>query len=397
MTNIDRPNLSFSPAVQPGRRILERVSSSVETRLRTVAKSRPFVLYTAVMALMLGVYFFVIAAPLYVSSTSFSIRGREQAPAAAAGLIAMVGGGGGGSGMETAEVNQYVMSYEMLEKLDQRFHLRELYSRPRLDFARHMSPTASREQFLAFYRRMVKVRTDHDTSIVTLEVSSFDPKSAQMIAQGIMDISATYIDSLSDTVRRDSLKASEKELQKAENAVRDSRLAMTRYRTASGMVDPTSTAMATSGDIIGLQQQINSARAEMASLMTYNTANSPQVRQLQARIGALQGQVEAAKTRIVTGGRDPSLAQRLYEYEGLMVANEYAEKQLLAALTGFDSARAMATQRERFVVRVVSPHLPDRPTQPKRLLSFLESLLVALAAYGVIALTIAGIRDHQGI
>ncbi len=49
------------------------------------------------------------------------------------------------------------------------------------------------------------------------------------------------------------------------------------------------------------------------------------------------------------------------------------------------------------MVKVVAPHLPDRPSRPHRLLSFLESLIVAIAAYGVIALAVAGVRDHQGI
>ncbi len=394
MTNIDRPNLTFG--AQPGRRLLERVSATVETRVKTVAASRPFVLFVSLAVVLLGLYYFVIAAPLYVSTTSFSIRGREPTPMIAGGLLSMVGGSTN-TGMETAEVNQYIMSYDMVEKLDQRFHLRELYSHPRLDFARHMSPSASREDFLGFYRKLVKVRTDHDTNIVNIEVSSFDPKSAQQIAQAILEFSGNYVEGLSQTVRRDSLKASEQELHNAEAAVRDSRLAMTRFRTSSGMVDPVTTAAGTSGNMMSLQNQIQQAKAEMASLMTFSTPNSPQIQQLNARVAALEGQVAQARSRISEGGRDPSLAQRLYDYEGLLVANEYAEKQLLAALSAYDTARAMAGQRERYLVPVIGPHLPDRPSQPHRLLEFLESLVVLVAGYGVIALGVAGVRDHHGI
>ncbi len=80
-----------------------------------------------------------------------------------------------------------------------------------------------------------------------------------------------------------------------------------------------------------------------------------------------------------------------------MVKSEYAEKALVAALSSYDQARATASQRERFLVRIIPPHVPDRPTLPNRMLSFIEALLVAAAAYGIIALIVAGVRDHQGI
>ncbi len=138
-------------------------------------------------------------------------------------------------------------------------------------------------------------------------------------------------------------------------------------------------------------------RAELATMLTVNTPNSPQARQLQARIGALEGQIAETQKKVADTSRSDNLAKRLYDYEGLLVANEYAEKQLVAALGAYDNALAVASQRERFLVRIVNPNLPDRPTQPKRLLSFIEALLVVVAAYGIIALAVAGVRDHQGI
>ena len=57
----------------------------------------------------------------------------------------------------------------------------------------------------------------------------------------------------------------------------------------------------------------------------------------------------------------------------------------------------LASQRERFLVRAVNPNYPDSPTLPKRILRFFEVLAVAVALYAIVALSIAGVRDHQGI
>jgi capsule polysaccharide export protein KpsE/RkpR len=41
--------------------------------------------------------------------------------------------------------------------------------------------------------------------------------------------------------------------------------------------------------------------------------------------------------------------------------------------------------------------VPDEAALPDRLVDFFEAMIIAIAAYGILALSIAGIRDHQGI
>ena len=401
MANLSKPNLGFSP--NRGRAALDKLSEEMVFRARQLTASRPFVAFALVAAVVLGVYFFLISAPIYVSQSSFTIRGRDQ-PSAAAGLLGALGGlggggggGGGGDASETAELKQYTQSEEMLEKLDRQFDLRGLYSKPRLDLVHWMPRNASKGRFLNFYRKMIQVRVEPQSDIFTVEVHSFDPVSAQKIASAILDMSADYLDGLSAIVRAETLRASEKDLKDAEETVRAYRLRMTQYRTQTGMLDPVTTAAARNGSMIGLQEAVRSARADLASLETYNTEHSPQVIQLKAKIAVLQQQIAEAQNELATPSRSDTMADKLLQYEGLMVTNDYNEKQLVAALSSYDSAKSLASQRERFLVKITSPNLPDRPALPHRLLSFIESLIVIVAAYGIIALAIAGVRDHQGI
>jgi BexC/CtrB/KpsE family polysaccharide export inner-membrane protein len=229
-----------------------------------------------------------------------------------------------------------------------------------------------------------------------VEVRSFDSKSAHDIAQAILDYTAEYVDHLSHSIRSDTLRAANQELAQAETSVKASRLAMTQYRTSTGLLDPVAIASAQTGQITALQQQIMQARATMASMATYSTPNAPQLQQNQALINSLQAQINGLQGKL-TANKSGAMAQRLYEYEGLSATNDYAEKRLGAALQSYDAARALADQRERFLVRVTEPNLPDEPALPDRGLDFVEAMLIALAAYGILALSIAGIRDHQGI
>lgn len=377
-----------------GRRAPNLFLRDTQSRLKQIGTSRPFLAFTAVVGFVLFIYFFLIAAPIYVSEADFTIRGREQTSQTS--IISSITGVTTPALTETAEVESYIESQQMLNRLNKRFDLRRLYSRPRLDLLNWMPRNASDEDFLDFYNRMVKVKIDHETYLVTIEARAFDDKSAHDINQAILDYTAEYVDHLSRNIRNDTLKAANQELAQAETSVKASRLAMTQYRTSTGLLDPVSMASAQTGQITMLQQQIMQARATMASMATYSTPNAPAMQQNQALINSLQAQINALQTKL-TANKSGAMAQRLYEYEGLAATNDYAEKRLAAALQAYDGARVLADQRERFLVRVTEPNLPDEPALPNRWLDFFEAMIIAIAAYGILALSIAGIRDHQGI
>lgn len=364
------------------------------SRLKNLGTSRPFLAYVVVAAVVLGAYLFLIATPLYVSETTFTVRGREQTSQPS--ILSSITGTGTTALTETSEVENYIESQQMMKKLDAKFNLRRLYSQPRLDLLNWMPKDASDEDFQDFYNKMVRVKIDHDTYLMTVEVRSFDPKTAHDIAQAVLALSAEYVDHLSQSIRADTLKAANTELNSAETQVKASRLAMTRYRTSTGLLDPVAVASAQTGQITALQQQILATKATMASLATYSTPNAPVMQQNQALVNSLEAQIKQLQTKL-TANNNGAMAQRLYEYEGLAVANDYAEKRLVAALGAYDAARSLADQRERFLVRVTEPNEPDDPALPERFLDFFEAMIIAIAAYGILALSIAGIRDHQGI
>jgi capsular polysaccharide transport system permease protein len=400
MTNIITPKLGVDPKINR-RAAVDQMAKEAASQLKLISTSRPFVAFVIISGLVLALYYFIMAAPLYVSQTSFQVRGREGggggAAAAAMGLLGAIGGGGGSPSTDMSAIEKYDQSYDMAQKLDQRFHLREIYSRPRLDFLYWMPRNASREDFLSFYRKMVKIRTDPDAGTITVDVRAFDPVLAQQMAQAITEISADYINGLSAAVRRDTVRSSEQELVKAEEGARQARLAMTAYQTSTGSIDPLTAAASTSSGMAGMQQQILQARTEMAALLSVNTPNSAPVMQVRARIAGLEQQIVAEQKRIADTAARDNITQRLREFEGLQITSEYAEKQLVAALTAYDAAKSLASERERFIVPVIAPNLPQTATEPHRFASFFEALFVLVAVYGVVALAIAGIRDHQGI
>lgn len=135
-------------------------------------------------------------------------------------------------------------------------------------------------------------------------------------------------------------------------------------------------------------------RAELAALMTYSQPSAPAVRQLQARLAAINTQIASLRAQ---QSNSAPLSRQVTDFETLQLERANAEKTLTLAQTAFDQARATAEQREKYVVSIVSPNRPEAPTYPNRVLELITVLIFAMAGYALVSLSIAAIRDHRGV
>jgi capsular polysaccharide transport system permease protein len=350
--------------------------------------------YTTVIALLAAVYCFLIAEPLYVSDAVFGVRGRG--PGNDVTSTVLTGIVGASSISETAAVVEYIRSFDMLHSLDERHHLRELYSGGGVDPQTRLWPWSGDDAFLQLYRGMVEVVLRREDAIITVHVRSFDADSARAIAQSILELTEAFVNNMSARIRTETVSDAERAVNDARESVKDLRLKLTSFRDLSGELDPRATGASKLEAIAVLQQQAAELRTELAAKLLVSRETTPEIKGLKARLTSVENEIEAAKATL-TGGERENLAATLESYEALVIDREYAEQRLIAATTLLDRARALAQERDRFVIRIVTPRLPDEATEPYRVINFFTIMLVALTAYGIVALAVAGIRDHRGI
>jgi len=355
------------------------------------AARRPFVAYMLAVSILAGLYYGVVATPQYVSETRFAIRSRDVV--ASTGILANLMGAPTNLGDITA-VADYIRSPEMAATLDRRHGLRRLYSQPRIDPFQTISPNASDEAYLAFYKRHVIVKLDREASTVIVQVKSFTPQSAQVTARSVLELTEGFVNDLSRSMRADTLASATSELEKARSQAEEARLAVANFRGSRSDLDPAASGALLVGGMGELAAAAAQVRGEIASLLTYSRPDAPAVRQLRARLAAINADMAALRSQ---QGPAAGLPQEVTNYETLQVERTSAEKKLATAEAAFDQARATAEQREKFVARIVSPNLPDTPTSPRRWLEFLTAIVFAVAGYVLAALTVAAVRDHRGI
>ena len=355
-----------------------------------------FVVVVVLPTLVASLYFFLFAAPLYVSEARFVVRSHNQAPPAALGsVLASVGVSLGEGETDAFEVHEYMNSRDAVTDLIRAHNLRARLARPEGDFiARFPRPWdgGSFEALYKGYQRFVTVGYDSQTGISTLRVEGFRPTDARDIANALLDGGEVLVNRLNDRAMSDAVSQAQRQLMEAEARSAQAQAQLTAFRNRERLIDPDRSSLA-SLDLVGkLETQLATMRAERAGLAA-SAPESPQLPVLDRRIAAFGAQLEAERSR--TAGEADSLAPKVGEYERLILDRDIGVKFLETSVATLESARLDARRKQLYLERVVAPNLPDKAERPRRLLSVFTVLVSSLVAFAIISLVAAGFREHR--
>jgi BexC/CtrB/KpsE family polysaccharide export inner-membrane protein len=343
-------------------------------------------------------YYFVIAAPLYVVEAKYvaSIKNSTQSASGLNSILSTVGAAGGDLSQVTAyEVKDYMTSRGAVEDFVQHAGLAQIMRRPPGDFLyRYPRPFSSEnmEGLYSAFGRFATVQYNLQTGISTLTVRAFRPQDAQRLAQAMLDRSEAWVASLNARALSDQVAQSQRQVDDAVAAVAKAQAALTLYRNGQRMIDPDKSATADLELLSHLEAQIDALKAQRAAVASA-APQSPQIPLLDKQIAAFQGQID--NERASQAGAANSLAPKVAQYQKLVLDSDMAAKGLESAVAGLESAHMDARRQQVFLQRVVSPTRPDRPEEPHRLKMVLLIMVSSLLAYAIIALVISALREHR--
>ena len=390
MMTVDRP---------PGLHGETEAAYGTAPRQGTTDRSRNipwiFLLVVVLPTALAAFYYLVIASPLYVSEARFVVRARgAPQPAALGSLLSSVGVAVGSAQTDAFEVQAYMVSRDAVAELARTRDLRAVVSRPGSDFLmRFPRPFEGRsfETLFRNYQRFVTVGYDSQTGISKLTVRAFRAGDAHTLADSLLDGGEALVNRLNDRAMSDAVSQAERQVVESEARAAQAQTTLTAFRNRERLIDPNRSSLA-GLDLIGkLETQLATMRAERAGLAAA-APESPQLPVLDRRIAAFEAQYEAERSR--TAGETDSLAPKVGEYEQLMLQRDLSVKLLEISVANLESAKVEARRKQLYLERVVSPNLPDKAEEPRRLRMILTVLVSSLVAYGVISLFSAGLREH---
>jgi capsular polysaccharide transport system permease protein len=379
----ERPQVSATKAHAKGVR-----------RQRSRRLARRLGLFVALPTLLAALYYARWASPQYESYAIFTVQSSELRPALGMdGFLAGLASGGGG-GHDALAVRDYVLSRDMLARLDKAQGFIAHYKNPQHDFISRLAGDASFEEAFEYFGHKVYADYDQLSGSVTIRVRAFSAERSAAISAAILAYSEEMVNKLSERERRDRTGYAEAEVKKAEERLTVARKAIVSLQQQHADFNPLQTATAAMTIRTQLEGELAKARAEMMQLKSFMNADAPQVQAAGEKVKALSAQVAGESRRLVDPSKPGGLNTSFADFEAAMVEKEFAQKAYESSMATLEMARADADRQHRYVAVIATPSKPDESTYPHRLRSVLAAFVVSFLLWGVVSLMSAAVREH---
>lgn len=378
--------------------LLGRAQSQPEPAAKkfSIRSYLPFALVVGAPTLVVAIYYLGIASPRYVSEAKFLVRSASQEQPSSLG-VALQGVGLSNNATDAFSVHEYIKSRDAVRDLEKKLPLAEILSAAGADpLSRYprVGQSPSSESLYKSFQRFLTVGYNTSSGISTLRVEAFTPQDAKRVAESLLDGGEDLVNALNERSTARAVTDAETNLVEAEARLTNIQTRLQNYRNREGIIDPIVSATEGSALIGELLANISNLRAERAQLAS-QAPQSPQLSILDARLAAYERQIESERRKLA-GGQD-SLASKISGYEALALEREMADKALATASLGLDAARVEARQQKLYLVRVVNPGLPDKPSLPNRWAAILAVLISTMLIYSIGWLIWAGLREHRQV
>lgn len=367
--------------------------------IKTKRRNRLLQLWIIVVPMVLAiVYYVALAVDRYASNAQIVVVDSAGTAAMAqqnAGAAILATNARQISKVETIFLYEYLTSPDMLAQLEKRLNWHEHFAEQFSDPFYWVGKRASKEDLLKYYERLVTVHIDEMTGLISVEVQGLSPEFAHKTLSVILEESQKFINDVSRQIANNQVRFAEEELAKAHSDYERKREELVEFQSKNSLLDAEATAKSQAGIIAGLETMLATERANLKSLLATLNPSSPQVRQQKNKISALEKQLSAEKSHLVSSSQGGHLNVVAAAYRKLTVDAEIAEEAYRLSVSALQNAKIEANKNIHSLVTVVQPNLPEDPTYPHKIYNLLTLFVVLLLIYGIVRFVIASIEDHR--
>lgn len=353
-----------------------------------------FLLTVVVPTTLAILYYGFLASDVYVSESRFVVRSPEKPASSGLGMILSTAGFAN-AGDETQAAKFYISSRDALAAINRNGEVARSYAAPSISIFDRFDPLGkggSFEDLHKYFSSKVGADFDSGSSITTLSVRAFNPSDAQRFNRELLDQSEALVNRLNQRGRKDLKDYAETEVAEAQQMAGEAAANLAAYRNSTGVLDPAQQATVQLQMISKLQDNLITARNQLAQLQA-SVPDNPQIPSLRTQIAALTAEIARGMGQVA--GDRSSLSAKAARYERLVLNNDMASKRLAAAMTSLQEARSEALHQQAYVERIAQPNLPDKALEPRRMRGIFAALALGLISWGVLSMLLAGVREHR--
>lgn len=345
--------------------------------------------------LLIAIYWGLVASDRHVSEARVIIQRTDLAGSQTMDFSSLLTGAGGINRADQLLLRDYLLSVDMLDKLDAKLNLRAHYSDRRHDLLSRMwSADVPREWFHKHYLSRVSVEFDDYAGVLVIRAQGYDPGTAHRIAAMLVQEGERTMNAMAHELAREQVSFIERQVSDMAARFQEARRQVLAYQNMKGLASPQATAENLAGVINRLETQRTELQARRTALLSYLAPQAPGIVELDIQLGALQKQIAQEQARLAAPKGD-ALNSTVEEYQRLEMAATFAQDIYKTALVALEKGRVEAQRTIKKVTVLQEATLPEYPLQPARLYNIAVFTLLTLLAAGIIHLLAAIIREHK--
>ncbi len=348
-----------------------------------------------IICILSTIYWLAIASDRYVSTAQIIIQRTDLSSGQSFNFSSLLGASSGANRSEQLLMREYLLSIDILKKLDKALHIRAHYSDPRWDrLSRLQQKDTSIEEFHQYYLSRVSIELDEYSGLLVIQSQAFDPQTAQAITNFLVHEGEIHMNQLAHDLAQNQVSFLETQVTEMYQQAQQARQAVLDFQNEKGLISPEATAENISAIIGSLQGQKAELETERQALEAYLVPSHPNVAKITQQIAAIDKQIEQEQAKL-TAPDGNTLNLTVEEFQRLQLQAGFAQDIYKSALLALEKGRVEATRTIQKVSIIQTPTLPEYPLEPRRLYNATVFILLTFMLAGVIQLLIAIVKDHK--
>lgn len=366
----------------------------VKNRFLSIAVFGWAVRFILIAALLTATYWAVIASDRYVSEANVIIQRTDLVSAPAFDISTLVTGVGGANHPDQMLLREYLLSVDMLQKLDAALDLRSHYSDWHRDpISRMWFKDASMEWFHRHYLSRISVEFDDYAGVLRIKAQAYDPKMAQKIATMLVQEGERYMNQIGHELAQAQVEFVTTQLSLAQDRLMQASHAVLDFQNRKGLVSPQAAAESINAIIAKLEAQRTEVQTQLASLPATLVPNHPNIVMLKQTLDAVERQIAQERAKLASPS-GKTLNYTVEEFQRLQMQANFAQDIYKTAVTALEKGRMDATRILKKVSVLQAPTLPEYPKEPGRIYNTVVTLLFAAMLAGIVKLLESIVLDH---
>lgn len=364
----------------------------MQVKIRRFVKKSPHWALAFLAIFLVSFYWFVIAQERYVSRATVVLESPQVATPELS--LSSLMGGGAGNTADLLLLREHLLSVDMLRLLDEQLNIREHYSEHGDIFARLGDKEAPIENLHKYYLRRVEVELDEYAGVLNIHVQGYTPEFAHEMTTLLLQAGEDHMNEMGHRLADEQVHFLERQMVRLDERFTETRQALLEYQNEYGLVSPTDTVASINQVVATLEADLARLQAQRNALSSFQSAQSPELRQVERNITALRDQIIEQRDRIAQASGD-SLNSVSAEYETLELQAQFAQETYSNALASLENTRLEAARQLKQVSVLQSPLMPEYPTKPDRLYNSSVFAIITIFLAFILSMLIMIIKDHR--